>query len=101
MNKEVEEERIGVYLYLNNKKCQYNFGLFLYFLVNLCYYIQPTKGNNMVEKVIFDKNIIYKLTKRNDDKLIIQYNKKNKRAFFKTDTMYKRKSICIDRVTGL
>jgi len=55
----------------------------------------------MVEKIIFDKNIIYKLTKRSDNKLIIQYNLKNKRAFFKTDKMVKRKSICIDRVLGL
>ena len=55
----------------------------------------------MVEKVIFDKNIIYKLTKKTDDKLIIQYNLKNKRAFFKTDKMTERKAICIDRVLGL
>lgn len=54
----------------------------------------------MVEKVIFDKNIIYKLTKRSDNRLVIQYNLKNKRAFFKTDTMPKRKTICIDRVLG-
>lgn len=55
----------------------------------------------MVEKVIFDKNIIYKLTKRTDNKLTIQYNLKSKRAFFKTDTMLKRKSICIDRVINI
>lgn len=55
----------------------------------------------MVEKVIFDKNIIYKLTKRNDNKLIIQYNLKNKRAFFKTDKMTERKAICIDRVINI
>ena len=55
----------------------------------------------MVEKVICDKNVIYKLTKRNDNKLIIQYNLKNKRAFFKTENMIKRKAICIDRVLGL
>lgn len=59
------------------------------------------KGDNMVEKVIFDKNIIYKLTKRVDDKLIIQYNLKNKRAFFKTDKMSKRKAICIDRIINI
>jgi len=55
----------------------------------------------MIEKVIFNKNIIYKLTKRNDNKLIIQYNLKSKRAFFKTDKMAERKAICIDRVLGL
>lgn len=55
----------------------------------------------MVEKIIFDKNIIYKLTKRTDDKLIIQYNLKSKRAFFKTNKMLERKAICIDRVINI
>ena len=55
----------------------------------------------MIEKVIFDKNIIYKLTKRTDNKLIIQYNLKNKRAFFKTDKMSKRKPIDLSRVIEL
>lgn len=55
----------------------------------------------MIEKVIFDKNIIYKLTKRTDNKLIIQYNLKNKRAFFKTDKMPKRKPIDLSRVIEL
>ena len=55
----------------------------------------------MIEKVIFDKNIIYKLTKRTDNKLIIQYNLKNKRAFFKTDKMPKRKPIELSRVIEL
>ena len=32
----------------------------------------------MVEKLILDKNIIYNLTKRKDEKLLIQYNKQNK-----------------------
>ena len=55
----------------------------------------------MVEKVIFDKNIIYELTKRTDNKLIIQYNLKSKRAFFKTDKMSKRKPIDLSRVIEL
>ena len=55
----------------------------------------------MIEKVIFDKNIIYKLTKRTDNKLIIQYNLKNKKAFFKTDKMQKRKPIELSRVIEL
>ena len=55
----------------------------------------------MIEKVIFDKNIIYKLTKRTDNKLIIQYNLKNKRAWFKTDNMLKRKPIELSRLIEL
>ena len=82
-------------------KIYYYLGSFFDNLPQICYYIQPTKGNNMVEKVIFDKNIIYELTKRTDNKLIIQYNLKNKRAFFKTDKMSKRKPIDLSRVIEL
>lgn len=55
----------------------------------------------MIEKVITDKNIIYKLTKRKDSKLLIQYNIQNKRAWFKTESMQKRKPIEINRVISL
>lgn len=55
----------------------------------------------MVEKVITDKELIYKLTRKKDNQLIIQYNVKNKRAWFKTNTMLKRKPIEISRVVGL
>ena len=55
----------------------------------------------MVEKLILDKNIIYNLTKRKDEKLVIQYNEKNKRAWFKTESMFKRKPIDITRVINL
>lgn len=60
-----------------------------------------TKGNIMVEKIIYDKNVIYKLTRRDDDLLIIKYNIKNKRAWFQTDSMPKRKAIDINRVVNL
>lgn len=60
-----------------------------------------TKGNIMVEKIIYDKNVIYKLTRRDDDLLIIKYNIKNKRAWFQTDSMSKRKAIDINRVVNL
>lgn len=55
----------------------------------------------MVEKIINDKNLIKKLTNREDNYVIVQYNIKNKRAWFKTDTMPKRKPIELSRVVGL
>lgn len=55
----------------------------------------------MVEKVITDRNLVYKITRRKDKKLIIHYNLKNKRAWFQTDSMFKRKAIDINRVISL
>ncbi len=55
----------------------------------------------MVEKIITDRNLIYQLTRKKDNKLIIQYNTKNKRAWFKTESMLKRKPIEIKRVINL
>lgn len=55
----------------------------------------------MVKKIIYDKNVIYKLTRRDDDLLIIKYNINNKRAWFQTDSMIKRKAIDISRVVNL
>lgn len=55
----------------------------------------------MVEKRINDKDIIYRLTRRKDNILIIKYNIKNKRAWFQTDSMSKRKAIDINRVVNL
>ncbi len=55
----------------------------------------------MVEKRINDKNIIYRLTRRKDNILIIKYNMKNKRAWFQTNSMPKRKAIDINRVVNL
>ena len=59
------------------------------------------EGRVMVEKVITDRNLIYKITRRKDKKLIIQYNLKNKRAWFRTDSMFKRTAIDINRVISL
>jgi hypothetical protein len=55
----------------------------------------------MVEKRINDKDIIYRLTRRKDNVLIIKYNIKNKRAWFQTNSMPKRKAIDINRVVNL
>jgi hypothetical protein len=55
----------------------------------------------MVEKRINNKEIIFKLTKRKDSILIIKYNLKNKRAWFQTESMPKRKAIDINRVVNL
>lgn len=55
----------------------------------------------MVEKRINDKNIIYRLTRKKDNILIIKYNIKNKRAWFQTESMPKRKAIDINRVVNL
>ena len=55
----------------------------------------------MVEKRINNKDIIYRLTRRKDNILIIKYNLKNKRAWFQTNSMPKRKAIDINRVVNL
>ena len=55
----------------------------------------------MVEKIITDRDLIYQLTRRKDTKLVIQYNLKNKRAWFQTESMLKRKPIEIKRVINL
>lgn len=55
----------------------------------------------MVEKVIDNKDVIKKIVNRNDNTMLIQYNTKNKRAWFKTDSMIKRKAIDLSRVINL
>lgn len=55
----------------------------------------------MVEKRISNKDSIYRLTRRKDNILIIKYNMKNKRAWFQTNSMPKRKAIDINRVVNL
>ena len=55
----------------------------------------------MVEKVITDKSLIYQLTRRKDNKLIIQYNERNKKAWFQTNSMLTKKPIEIKRVINL
>ena len=47
---------------------------FFDFLFKICYYIQPSKGNNMIKKIITDKNLIKYLTNREDNYLVIEYN---------------------------
>ena len=73
---------------------------FWHFPQNMLSYI-ANKGENMVEKIIKDKNIIKYISNRDDEYLILQYNVKNKRAWFKTNTMPKRKPICLSRVIDL
>lgn len=55
----------------------------------------------MIEKIITDKNVIKSLINRDEDYLIIQYNLKNKRAWFKTKSMIKRKPINLYRIINL
>lgn len=55
----------------------------------------------MIEKIITDKNVIKSLINRETKYLIIQYNLKNKRAWFKTNSMSKRKPIALSRVESL
>jgi len=64
-------------------------------------YLAKKKGDTMVEKVIKNKDVIKKLVNKNDNTLLIQYNIKNKRAWFKTETMIKRKAIDLSRVINL
>ena len=55
----------------------------------------------MVEKTITDKLLIYRITRRKDNKLIIQYNLKSKKAWFQTDSMLIKKPIEIKRIINL
>ena len=55
----------------------------------------------MVEKTITDKSLIYKVTRRKDNRLVIQYNVRNKKAWFQTDSMLTKKPIEIKRVIDL
>ncbi len=59
------------------------------------------RGTKMVEKTITDKLLIYRITRRKDNKLIIQYNPKNKKAWFQTESMLTKKPIEIKRVINL
>lgn len=74
---------------------------FIDFFVDLWYIDINMEGRLMVEKVITDREIIYEITKRKDSKLVIQYNLKNKRAWFQTDGMFRKKAIDINRVIFL
>ena len=55
----------------------------------------------MIKKIITDKNLIKYLTNREDNYLVIEYNVRNKRAWFKTESMQKRKPILISRIISL
>lgn len=55
----------------------------------------------MVEKIITDKILIYQITRRKDNRLVIQYNERNKKAWFQTDSMLTKKPIEIKRVINL
>lgn len=55
----------------------------------------------MVKKIITDKNLIKYLTNREDKYLVIEYNTRYNRAWFKTKTMPKRKPIALTRLTFL
>ena len=59
------------------------------------------KGDIMVKKIITNKDLIKALTNRCDNILIIEYSLRYKRAWFKTETMFKRKAIDLSRVTYL
>lgn len=55
----------------------------------------------MVKKIITDKKLIRYLTNREDEYLVIEYNTRYNRAWFKTKTMPKRKPIALSRVIEL
>jgi len=55
----------------------------------------------MVKKIITNKDLIKALTNRCDNILIIEYSLRYKRAWFKTETMLKRKAIDFSRVINL
>ena len=58
-------------------------------------------GSMMTEKIICDKDLIKKIVGKDAKTLVIQYDKKTKRAFYKTDTMPRRLPIHISRVKDL
>lgn len=55
----------------------------------------------MVKKIITDKNLIKYLTNREDEYLVIEYNTRYNRAWFKTESMPKRKPIALSRIITL
>ena len=55
----------------------------------------------MVEKTITDKTLIYQITRRKDNRVVIQYNPRKKTAWFQTESMLTRKPIEIKRVINL
>lgn len=55
----------------------------------------------MVKKIILDKELIYKLIHQNCDVLVVKYNIKNRRAFYKTNFKEEYYPIEIERVINI
>lgn len=55
----------------------------------------------MTEKIIKDKNLIKKIIGKDAATLTIEYDKKLKRAYYKTNTMTKKLPIHVSRVKDL
>lgn len=55
----------------------------------------------MVKKIITDRQMIRMLVNRDDNILIIEYDTNSKRAWYKTETMLRRKAIDLSRVINL
>ncbi len=55
----------------------------------------------MTERIICDKELIRKLVRKDAKTLVIQYDKKSKKAYYQTDTMPKKLPIDISRVKDL
>ena len=53
------------------------------------------------ERIICDKELIRKLVRKDAKTLVIQYDKKSKKAYYKTETMPRRLPIDISRVKDL
>lgn len=55
----------------------------------------------MTEKIIKDKNLIKKIIGKDAATLTIEYDKKLKKAYYKTNTMTKKLPIHVSRVKDL
>ena len=55
----------------------------------------------MTEKIICDKEMIKKLVRKDAKRLVIQYDKRAKKAYYQTDTMPRKLQIDISRVKDL
>ena len=55
----------------------------------------------MTERIICDKELIRKLVRKDAKTLVIQYDKKSKKAYYQTDTMPRKLPIDISRVKDL
>ena len=55
----------------------------------------------MTERIICDKELIRKLVRKDAKSLVIQFDKKSRKAYYKTDTMPKKLPIDISRVKDL